>query len=70
MSIEGRVRNYNQILQDALRHAGNVAASAQEGTSGSEATLLYNAARAAIADFRENHPAFRALADFGVRNFK
>lgn len=66
-SIEARVRILRRVLQDALRHAADVAMTAQEATEQSEATLLFNDARLAIQELQE-HPAMKALASFAVRD--
>ena len=62
------IRQYRWILLDALSHAGSIAVRAQEATEGSATTLLFEDARKAIADFRENHPAMKALATASLKD--
>lgn len=61
------LKHYRWMIVDALTHAAHVAARAQEATEGSDDTLLFDAVRTAIVDFRE-HPAMRALATAALRN--
>lgn len=46
---------------DALRHAGAIAARCGDATDGTDAGPLFDAARRAIAEFADDHPAMRAL---------
>jgi len=62
------LKHYHWILRDALTHAAHVAARAQEATEGCDSTLLFDAARKAIGEFRDDHPAMRALATAAVKN--
>jgi hypothetical protein len=55
------------MVLDALRHAGGVARRAQEATSGSKDTLLFNAVAEAIAEFTDRHPSMLALAHSALR---
>ena len=55
---------------DKVRHASGLAARAQEATEGTDATLLFDKVRQAIADFRAENPAMQALASAAVRHLK
>lgn len=65
-----QLQHLRWMLMDALSHAAGLAARAQEATEGTDATLLFNDVRQAIADFRMDNPAMVALASAAVRHLK
>ena len=70
LSQDRMFRHLNWMLNDALDHAGIVASRAQEAMEGTADTLLFDAARFALHEFRETHPAMRALRAASTRGLK
>ena len=58
------------LLVDALTHAMLVAARLQEANDGHANTLLFEDARKAIGELRDNHPAMTALTTAAMKEFR
>ena len=65
-----QLQHLRWMVLDALNHASGLAARAQEATEDTDATLLFDKVRQAIADFRAENPAMQALASAAVRHLK
>lgn len=65
-----QLKHQRWLLVDALTYAMGVAARLQEATEGTPDTLLFDAARAAIGQLRDDHPAMKALTIASVRHMR